>query len=398
MQDNKRWFYLALFWVVNFCLGSFYAWSVYSTWLAQHYSVIAGTAVSVASLTFVFSIGAAMNPIAMVAAGFLTDRLGPRPVLFGGGLIVTLGYYLMSISTDSSLLLIGYGICFGLGSGACVIATVTSAVKLFPTMRGFAGGSVGAMYGLGSVCLPPTANALAQSFGITSTLLFFAAACFVVIMTSAFLIKIPASRSVAPKAGSEDLNWLQMIKTTRFWAMFVLFLGATLSPLMLFSQTVTVAQVQIGLGMSAAVLSVSVLALANMSARFLAGTLSDKLGRALTLALAIFMAVLGLLLLSMAGRGDAVFFYLGLVCIGVCFGSSVGIFPGYVAEQFGPANASMNYGVMALAFSVSGIIGPNIIRMSVEGGQYQNAYFIAMAISAVGLLAAWYCKSFEKKH
>ena len=163
-------------------------------------------------------------------------------------------------------------------------------------------------------------------------------------------------------------------------------------------ETVTVAQVQIGLGMSAAVLSVSVLALANMSARFLAGTLSDKLGRALTLALAIFMAVLGLLLLSMAGRGDAVFFYLGLVCIGVCFGSSVGIFPGYVAEQFGPANASMNYGVMALAFSVSGIIGPNIIRMSVEGGQYQNAYFIAMAISAVGLLAAWYCKSFEKKH
>ena len=37
MQDNKRWFYLVLFWVVNFCLGSFYAWSVYSTWLAQHY-------------------------------------------------------------------------------------------------------------------------------------------------------------------------------------------------------------------------------------------------------------------------------------------------------------------------------------------------------------------------
>ena len=47
MQDNKRWFYLVLFWVVNFCLGSFYAWSVYSTWLAQHYSVIAGATVTV---------------------------------------------------------------------------------------------------------------------------------------------------------------------------------------------------------------------------------------------------------------------------------------------------------------------------------------------------------------
>ena len=396
-MQNKNWFYLVLFWIINFCLGSFYAWSVYSTWLAEYYTQLSGTVVSVASLTVAFSVGTAMNPIAMVIAGFFTDRFGPRLVLFAGGTVAALGYFLMSISSDATLLIIGYGRCLGMGSGASVIATVTSAVKLFPHKRGFAGGSVGAMYGLGSVCLPPLANWMAGTSSIQTTLFVFAVACLVVIWVSAFLMHIPASRSVAAKAGgSADLNWNQMIRTSRFWAMFVLFLGATLSPLMLFSQTVTVAQSQIGLGMSAAVLSISVLALANMSARFLAGSLSDRLGRALTLALALVLALLGLFCLSLAGQGDAFFFYLGLVCIGACFGSSVGIFPGYVAEQFGPANASMNYGVMALAFSVSGILGPNIIRLSVDGGQYQNAYFIAMAISAVGVLAALYCKRFEK--
>ena len=151
MESKNNWFYLALFWLINFCLGSFYAWSVYSSWLAEHYSAISNTVVTVSSLTFVFSVGAACNPISMVIAGFLTDRFGPRLVLFIGGGVTALGYFLMSISTDSTLLLLGYGICLGMGSGATVIATVTSAVKLFPKMRGLAGGFGGRLlrHGIG---------------------------------------------------------------------------------------------------------------------------------------------------------------------------------------------------------------------------------------------------------
>lgn len=52
MTDKQRWFYLILFWIVNFCLGSFYAWSIYSSWLADLYTQTAGQTVSVASLTY----------------------------------------------------------------------------------------------------------------------------------------------------------------------------------------------------------------------------------------------------------------------------------------------------------------------------------------------------------
>lgn len=397
MENKQRWFYLGLFWVINFCLGSFYAWSVYSSWLADLYTQVGGSAVSAASLTYIFSVGAALNPVAMVIAGGMTDRFGPRTVLFMGGALTALGYFLMGISTDPIMLLLGFGVCLGLGSGSSVIATVTSAVKLFPDKRGLAGGSVGAFYGLGSVCLPPLANYLAQGIGISSTLIIYAIACGVVIFASAFLMHIPASRSASGRQTSDGVNlvWYQMIRTGRFWAMFVLFIAGTLSPLMLFSQTVTVAQTQIGLGLSVAVLSVSALALANMSARFLAGAISDKLGRVMTLALAVSLAIVGLVILITAGQGDATLFFLGLVCIGAGFGSFVGVFPGYTAEQFGPANASMNYGVLALAFSVSGILGPNIIALTVSNGQYQTAYLIAIVISAIGLAAAFACRKLE---
>lgn len=126
---------LVLFWLINFCLGSFYAWSVYANWLRQHYSVLLGMEVTAASLTYIFSIGAALNPVAMIFGGFLTDRLGPRPVLFLGGILSCVGYFLMSQSSTPEMLLLGFGFALGLGSGSCVIATVTSAVKLFPEKK-----------------------------------------------------------------------------------------------------------------------------------------------------------------------------------------------------------------------------------------------------------------------
>ena len=217
MTEKQRWFHLILFWIVNFCLGSFYAWSIYSSWLADLYTQMAGQTVSVASLTFIFSIGAALNPAAMGLAGGLTERVGPRLGRFIGGSVMAVGYLLMSLSTGPMMLLLGFGVCLGLGSGTSVIATVTSAVKLFPDKRGFAGGSVGAFYGIGSVCLPPLANYLAGNIGISSTLFIYSVACAVIILGSAFLIRLPASRSAqtSQKADNNNLVWYQMIRTGR---------------------------------------------------------------------------------------------------------------------------------------------------------------------------------------
>ena len=99
MAPSSRSFTLLMFWLINFCMGSFYAWSVYATWLSQYYSTQLGATVTVSSLTYIFSVGAALNPVAMIIGGFLTDRLGPRPVLVLGGILASTGYFLMSLSS-----------------------------------------------------------------------------------------------------------------------------------------------------------------------------------------------------------------------------------------------------------------------------------------------------------
>lgn len=249
---------------------------------------------------------------------------------------------------------------------------------------------------MGSICWPPLANLLALNLGISLTLKFFSLLCFCCIVLSAFLIQ--AQKSVHKGISNEqDLNWIQMLKTTRFWTMFTVFVVITFSPLMLLSQVVNIAQSQVQLTLTSAVMCVSVLAFANTLGRFAAGIVSDRIGRLNTLTISVLLAIVGLCLLSLASADSQILFFSGLFCIGVCFGSGVGVFPSYTAEQFGLSHASMNYGILALAFSVAGLLGPNIIQLTAANGHYQLAYTVAIVISLFGLVAVYLCRRFEIK-
>lgn len=94
MRLQQRWFYLGIFWLMNFCLGSYYAWGAYASFLTAHYADLGTANVSASSLTYIFSTAATLCPITMIWAGYMTDRLGPRMVLFLGGALEALGYHL----------------------------------------------------------------------------------------------------------------------------------------------------------------------------------------------------------------------------------------------------------------------------------------------------------------
>ena len=397
MRLQQRWFYLGIFWLMNFCLGSYYAWGAYASFLTAHYADLGTANVSASSLTYIFSTAATLCPITMIWAGYMTDRLGPRMVLFLGGALEALGYILMSMSTNAETLFWGFGVALGIGSGCCVISTTATAVKLFPERRGFAGGSVTAFYGMGSICVPILTSWLGNTIGIEATLQLYAAICLAVIWGGIVFVKVGPTntkKSVMPKG---DFNWRQMLKTHRFWVMFTTFVMGSIAAQMMFSQTVSIAQNQINLSVSAAVLSISVLALANTFARFTAGAISDAIGRVNTIIVALACSALGLLCLTLAGHGDQILFFAGLAGIGLCYGSCVGVFPGFTTEQFGVTNASLNYGIMTLAFAVAGIVGPNIIQWVVTGDNYDIGYFFAIGFSVIGIVTAYACRTFDLK-
>lgn len=393
--DARRWAILAASCLINLCIGSLYAWSVFARPMAERLAAITGQ--EVASLAIVFTLANAVGPITMISGGAIVDRIGPRWVIRAGGILFGIGMIASGFATGIPWLLVSYGLGVGLGNGMVYGATVSNAVKFFPDRRGLVGGIATASYGISSVIVPVVANALTSAFDITRSFVILGAVMLVAITLASFVIETcpsgyapegwrPAAGSGAAASPGVDRNWRQMLREPRFWVMISMLLCGAFSGLMITSQASPVAQDMVGLDAASAALVVSVLAVFNTLGRLVAGALSDKLGSVGTIRLVFAVSIVGLVLLVLAGSGLVVPFIVGICLVGFAFGSIMGIYPGFTAAQFGARNNSVNYGIMFVGFAAAGFFGPTIMT-SLHGlfGAYQPAFMVAAALALIGL-------------
>ena len=78
--DKKRWIVLAASCLINLCIGSIYAWSVFSAPLAAKLTALLGHAVTAADLAIVFTVANAVGPITLISGGYPPI---PLPILSG---------------------------------------------------------------------------------------------------------------------------------------------------------------------------------------------------------------------------------------------------------------------------------------------------------------------------
>lgn len=153
--DKKRWIILAAACLINLCLGSIYAWSVFASSMAEHFSNALGQNVTSGDLAIVYTIANAVGPVTMISGGAVNDRLGPKKVITLGGIMFGGGMVISGFATSVSFLIVSYGLIAGLGLGMAYGATISTSVKYFPDKRGLIGGITTAVYGMSSVILPP---------------------------------------------------------------------------------------------------------------------------------------------------------------------------------------------------------------------------------------------------
>jgi MFS family permease len=196
---------------------------------------------------------------------------------------------------------------------------------------------------------------------------------------------IPPVQTVARP--TVDKTPVEMLKTPIFYVMIVMLTCGGTFGLMIISSAKGLALALTPVSAATATLFVSVLCLFNTAGRLVAGTLSDKLGRINTLTFALVIALIGLVCLYICeDNGSAAIFAAGVMLIGICFGTFMGVFPGFCTDQFGTKNNTVNYGIMWIGFSAAGIVGPSILTNVFNStGSYQGAFIIAFAMAAFGL-------------
>lgn len=381
---------------IQLTLGVAYIWSVFQTGIAD--SIFGGDNAA-AALTF--SLLIAMMTVGSVISGKLAARYSTRSIVFTGGIIMSLGFFLASFAAPSYpwLLWMTYGVMGGIGMGFSYTTTIACAQKWYPHKKGFITGVIVSALGFGGVVFTPIVERLIILFGGTGvgeldTFRALSVIFLVVCSVGSFFIKdapegyrIDGSGGLASSSKpSKNLTSAEMLKTPQFYLLTATFLLACMGGLMMigFAKPIAVAK---GLA-STATIGVLAISMFNSIGRLFWGAVSDKLGRINTLIVLLSItAALSLLVNTVGGY----WVYALIACIGFSYGGLLSTFPSLTADLFGPKHMASNYGVVLLGFGCAAIIS------SLIAGYYKNiavndinlmfpAFVIASCCAVAGII------------
>jgi len=398
---KNRWLVLFSSIIINMCLGSAYAWSVFQKPLIAIFKWTTGEA------NLAFTISLSIIPVAMIIAGKIQDRQGPKMVIMVGGLLFGAGIIGAGFTDSLGWLYMTYGLLGGVGIGAAYACTIANTVKWFPDKRGLAGGLIAAGFGAGAIVFAPLGAQLVAAQGVLGAFKILGIIYAVAVVLAAFMVDRPPAgykpegwNPPPPSASSivsgVDKNWGQMLSDPMFYVLWAMYTIGCISGLMIIGHASPIGQEMVKLNPQTAAIAISFLAIANTFGRVFWGFVSDKIGRYNSLMAMYVVAGAAMYFLSSVGTFEA--FVIVLMLIGVCFGGFLGTFPAITADMFGAKNLGMNYGIIFTAYGLAAFIGPRMASLIKEAnkGDYSQAFLIAAALSIAGVLLTLFA-SYKKK-
>ena len=377
---------------MNLALGSLYAWSVFVLPLEQEFGWTR------AQTSWVFTIAIVTFAVTFIFAGRMQDVRGPRLCAFLGAVLVSLGFFLASLTSSLGYLYLIFAVV-GAGNGFGYATPMPVASKWFPDKRGLVVGLMVGGYGAGSAIVGPVASSLIQSMGWQVTFRLLGAVFFVMGMIGTWLLTNPPAgyrpRGWSPPATAEarrDFSTAEMLRTPQFYALWLAYcLGAT-AGLMTISQLVPFAR-SAGLGPAAATFAITVGAFGNAGGRILSGWLSDMMGRLTTLRVMVLASAVAMPALFI-WREEVLLFYILVAAVYWCYGTQLSVFASATADLYGTRNLGLNYGVLFTAWGAAGILGPMLAaRVYDASGGYRYAFYAASGLALVAFVSLTLAKS-----
>ncbi|AMN40849.1 MFS transporter [Rhodoplanes sp. Z2-YC6860] len=316
---------------------------------------------SVAGISSAMTMAFIAMAVGSIAWGTLADRIGTRPVVLIGAVLIAAGIALASQATS----LIWFQLVFGLivgGSIAAIFAPMMACVTgWFDTHRSLAVSLVSAGMGLAPMTMSPLAAWIISTHPWRTSMLIIAGIAAVVMIPTALLVRRPpalADRKAAATIEGEPqsaMTLAQAVKSPQFITLLAtnFFCCATHSgPIF---HTVSYA-VSCGIPLIAAVTIYSVEGFAGMGGRIAFGILGDRFGAKRMLVFGLLCQAFGALGFVMAR--DLSVFYAAAAVFGFIYAGTMPLYAAIARENFPLRMMGTVIGGTAMAGSLGMATGP----------------------------------------
>ncbi len=384
---------------INLALGILYTWSIFKGAIAD--SIASGGVFNweLSSINDPYATACLVFAVAMIVAGKVQDRFGPKITCIIGGLMVGAGFITVSQSADYWVWILGFGVLAGGGIGFGYSAATPPALKWFPpAMTGLIAGIVVSGFGLASVYIAPLAKFLLETYGLQQSMLFFGFAFMAVVSVLALLISNPpegytpglvdarSSAAAATKDSSNDLRPSELFRTGSFYTLWLCYFVGAGAGLMVIGSAKGLAKASMG---EMAFLVVVIMSVGNAAGRLVAGVVSDKIGRANTLVIMlVFQGALMFAAIPMlSGKGNPILVTLLVTFMVFNYGTNLALFPAFAKDYWGMKHFGMNYGLLFSAWGVGAFVLVRVSEMlKVKTGGFTTSFAAAGVLLLVGAM------------
>jgi len=424
MVDQKvmnRWYVVVGAILIQLCLGAIYAWSVFTPKLTLPVAEGGMYGFSASQAAWIFSVGLLVFSVVMIISGRMIAGTGPRKLASIGGIVLGVGYILGGLFGSSFFFqLIFIGIIGGAGIGFAYVVPIAVGVKWFPDKKGMVTGLAVAGFGFGATIWVKSAGSW---FGLINNLDFFGLGgvqsvfflygiIFLVAVLFGSIVMVDPPEGYVPEGwtppeptssnpgssaalGMTDFESGEMMKKPQFYMTWFTFLFSAIAGLMviycikLFGiDSLKAAGMTAASASAAAGTAMALYAIFNGLGRIIWGTVSDKIGRKLSIFLmCLFQGIIMLLFYNMGGA--VVTLIVGACIIGFNFGGNFALFPAITADYFGNKNVGLNYGYIFVSYGIAGVIGPQIagyFKDAAKGGGDPSIWVTPFVIAGVACL------------
>lgn len=394
--EKGRWLLVIIGLLINVCLGSIYAFSIFRKPLESLWEITSSQS------GYPFMVFLAVFAITMPLAGNLMAKWGPRKTTMLGGLLVGTGWIAASFSPNITILTLLYGVIGGAGVGIVYGCPIAVIAKWFPQKSGLAIGLTVMGFGVSALVMAPLMKIMIDhpGIGILQTFLYLGIALGIVILLLAQLLSFPPAGWISARtkltvgiativASTSDLNRQEMLKTRHFYALWATYTIGCLSGLMAVGIAFPVGIEIAKLNTTMAALAVSLFAIFNGLGRPLFGAMTDKLGPQYT-AIISFAIILGVsLLVSFFEQGNTILYLFTFCMLWMCLGGWLAIAPTSTGIFFGKKHYAQNYGVVFTAFGAGAILG-TLISSNIKDitGSYLGMFPILAGLAILGMIIA----------